>query len=578
MFMQTRALFLVLWDWETEQTEKQQITENNKINEYQNHGLDYWLNYVSVLGKGSKAIVVQTKAIKHGIKNHLNENNLRQKYADIWLDSVAIDSQENNWAKNGFKKLKLAIENALESGEALRQEQLPKNWIAQREDIYKLIENKEKIIGYDYFVTEMCQNKTISPDTILSWLSDSGVVFYREGLFENKIIIDQQWAIDAVYTLFDRKKYYYRLKEAKGKFTKEDLKEFWENYKTPEQELFLSFMISCEICYKFENQYIAPALLPAEKEGESLTDFWQGKVFDTEKYEFTFLHYGIIQGFIVRLNNFRSENIAVQSVWQYGIFFKYNNLYASVKANLQDKTILVSVSHSEDQSLLNKIQNLIYELDSKENIKIIYSQDRKINENDKFENDKKQISLEDLTNDIEKALRNMMDLKHNPNEKENPYNDVLASHLKMIYEIADQSRGGISHKGNDLGEKDIVINSSSGEFSIIEALRLSSIKEIIDTHIFKLINNYDTQGHKRNYIVVYAQAKNFLNLWNKYKIYVNDLNNKPFFQKSKYPQIGNFEEKESDITDLKKGISKYRREGSEVEIYHFFVNMFLDKK
>ncbi|MFK7948548.1 MAG: COR domain-containing protein [Saprospiraceae bacterium] len=403
LFMQTRALFVLVWDWQTEQEPTQIIEENNRTNKYENHGLDYWLNYVKVLGKGSKVIVVQTKTQKHGEKKHSRENELRTKYQGIWLDTISIESKENNWSKNGFKKLKLAIENAIESGEFLRKEKLPKNWITQRKEVYNLLETGMKTIEYEDFVNEMCKNKTISSETILNWLSDSGVVFYKKGLFENKIIVNQQWSIDAIYTLFDRKKYYYRLKDAKGRFTKDDLKEFWENNKPEERELFLSFMLSCEICYSSDNnkdEFVAPAFLPNNKEGGSLDDFWDGKIFDTGKYEFKFLHYGVIQSFIVRLNNFRSENISIESVWQYGILFKYNNLFASVEANLKEKIILVKVSQSDEQSLLNEIQNLIYALDDKENIKRTFLSAS----NSQRKEDKEDIFIKNIVKEVTKEL------------------------------------------------------------------------------------------------------------------------------------------------------------------------------
>ena len=39
-----------------------------------------------------------------------------------------------------------------------------------------------------------------------TWLFKSGVVYYRPGKFNNTIILDQGWAIEAIYTLFNRSK------------------------------------------------------------------------------------------------------------------------------------------------------------------------------------------------------------------------------------------------------------------------------------------------------------------------------------------------------------------------------------
>jgi internalin A len=41
---------------------------------------------------------------------------------------------------------------------------------------------------------------------LLDFLPLNGVVFYRPGLFGGRIILDQNWALEAIYAIFDRKK------------------------------------------------------------------------------------------------------------------------------------------------------------------------------------------------------------------------------------------------------------------------------------------------------------------------------------------------------------------------------------
>ena len=43
-----------------------------------------------------------------------------------------------------------------------------------------------------------------SPGALLDYLHNCGTVFYRQGLFGDRIILDQAWALDAVYAVFDR--------------------------------------------------------------------------------------------------------------------------------------------------------------------------------------------------------------------------------------------------------------------------------------------------------------------------------------------------------------------------------------
>ena len=47
-----------------------------------------------------------------------------------------------------------------------------------------------------------------SRKSLLNYLHNIGILFYREDLFENKIILDQTWAIEAIYSLSIGKNYF----------------------------------------------------------------------------------------------------------------------------------------------------------------------------------------------------------------------------------------------------------------------------------------------------------------------------------------------------------------------------------
>jgi internalin A len=39
-------------------------------------------------------------------------------------------------------------------------------------------------------------------DALLDFLHHNGVIFYRPGLFGNQLILDQNWALEAIYSIF----------------------------------------------------------------------------------------------------------------------------------------------------------------------------------------------------------------------------------------------------------------------------------------------------------------------------------------------------------------------------------------
>jgi len=103
---------------------------------------------------------------------------------------------------------------------------------------------------------------------------------------EGRIILDQAWALDAVYAVFDRVRSYRNLQRYRGRFTRSDLGQWiWdaEGYATEEQALFLSLMQQCGICFRLrrgdhggniESEYIAPDLLPGRGDPEIASELF----------------------------------------------------------------------------------------------------------------------------------------------------------------------------------------------------------------------------------------------------------------------------------------------------------------
>ena len=62
----------------------------------------------------------------------------------------------------------------------------------------------------------------VSWEHALDYFHQTGVVFYRQDLFSDRIILDQNWALDAVYAVFHRSQAVPWLRDS-GRFTREDL-------------------------------------------------------------------------------------------------------------------------------------------------------------------------------------------------------------------------------------------------------------------------------------------------------------------------------------------------------------------
>lgn len=193
---------------------------------------------------------------------------------------------------------------------------------------------------------------------------------------------------------------------------------------------------------------------------------------------------------------------------------------------------------------------------------------------------------DDIFKKLVNAINNMLVRKHT-NILEDNHNGLLRILMSNLgYEVLDQTQGGRSNTGDSIGELDILIRNDEGNpKSIIEAFRLKKTtpgNNVIDTHINKLINYYDTSGLFRNYILVYFEGKdneenNFEEDWIRYKEYINNLNQKNNFDETKSP-LDQFSDYSEDVlyeySNIKIGIAKHIKNNVKThEVIHIYINM-----
>ncbi len=89
----------------------------------------------------------------------------------------------------------------------------------------------------------------------LEFLTHSGWVYWNKDLFEGQVIIGQRWALNAIYTVLDRRQgstIYEALCNSHGQFTRQDLANWvWgDDYDQKEQQLLISFMESVGVVFR----------------------------------------------------------------------------------------------------------------------------------------------------------------------------------------------------------------------------------------------------------------------------------------------------------------------------------------
>ncbi|WP_428645066.1 COR domain-containing protein, partial [Roseibium sp.] len=288
LFYRTRAIFLICWhpDFENEKTVDLDGFRSR------NHELPYWLKHVQHCADRSGAVLVaQTRCDREGdgeqepygtlnalkgLGGYVRHDLKTSAATGLGLDALVADLKEAYAGINppligpGRAQVKRLLEERLariEQAKAVNGGDLPE------------VEKALRTLTVEEFKS-LCEDagQISDPDLFLKFLHDAGVVFWQEGLLHDRIVLDQNWALEAIYALFNRDHCVARLREAEGRFTAADVGTWlWDrDFSFGDQQLFLAMMKSCGICFHVhDGVYIAPEFLPEEPPHE-VRQNWPG--------------------------------------------------------------------------------------------------------------------------------------------------------------------------------------------------------------------------------------------------------------------------------------------------------------
>lgn len=331
LFMKTRAIFILCWSREQEDNREQLLDGLT----HQNRPMSYWVDYVRQLaGPDNPLIIVQTQCDTPSQRQHsrfadldltgFESNNIVQFSAQTELGGAALREaigEAAEWIKDRhgvplIGKGRLKVLNQLEawrSEDALREP-------AARQ--YKMMSQEE----FRMFCDDA--GGISSPPHLLNFLHHAGVIFYRPGLFDDRIILDQDWALNAIYAVFNRDNCYRMIMRAQGRFRREDIAEkVWRDYGLDEQRLFLSMMQSCGIAFTHHRygedgedvEYIAPELLPPREHlAKQIEARWHGGEVVEARLRYGLLHHGLIRQIVARIGD---QARVFGEYWQTGVLF-----------------------------------------------------------------------------------------------------------------------------------------------------------------------------------------------------------------------------------------------------------------
>ncbi|MCA1972338.1 MAG: TIR domain-containing protein, partial [Caenispirillum sp.] len=374
LFMRTDALFLVLWapDHETGG-----LTDAHGLT-FRNHPLQYWADYVRhTTGSKSPTILGQTRCDSYA------DEVRRAPVTEETLDALSLAREMRVSARTGHGMAELV--SALQAGVAWLREtrgevQIGLGRLAVRRRIEALPADR-KLLDKAEFRRWCAEAGGVSnPDLLLQYFHNSGLVFYRPGLFHDRIVLDHAWALNGIYILFDRTQCFTEIRRGGGRFTRPLLEALaWREagYSVEEQRLFLSMMQTAGMCFVHrravdpdDTEYIAPELLPDKAAVRvELADRWSDAAPEAElRFEYPLLHPGIIRGIISRVG---SQAGLAATYWRTGVyvFEETTGGKALIEEVRQDEdahhgVIRLATRGDLDGRLLNRLREWVEEVNA----------------------------------------------------------------------------------------------------------------------------------------------------------------------------------------------------------------------
>jgi internalin A len=335
LFMRTAAVFVVLW---TPEQEALAASDNDNDDPLQRrHPLTYWLDYVRTLGRpDSPVLVVQSQCdtpaqavpvppVDAGLLKSFGclrvcNFSARTRRGAASLQEALADASTYLRDRDGISSIGRGRHLVWQQLETWRQadQQLP---APQR--LHRTLSQAE--------FARLCEQigGVSSPEALLRFLHNKGVVFHSPDLFHNRILLDQSWALDAVYAVFERGSTYPLIKANDGRLWPSLLAAtVWREYEPKAQKLFLSLMCTCGIVFPYrqanadlglEAEYLAPDLLPSRSSPQvcrQLQGRWEGSDPSlTLTYTYSFLHGGLVRALLCDLGNHAGDGGVY---WRYG--------------------------------------------------------------------------------------------------------------------------------------------------------------------------------------------------------------------------------------------------------------------
>lgn len=371
LFLRSQSVIVIMYDPETEGKAKNNEWVEDRTKGYlktMNHEVSYWYYSIKENNQRSRFIIAQNKKADFPIKD-----SAISAFADEQgTDFIHLDTRTG-------ERMSMLVTSIREAAKKLTAYNMPfpNSWVEVRSDILKNLASPsgQKVVEKQVFLDVWCKNvPENNKDLLLEYLHDMGLIYYHEAL-EGKIILDLDWALEAIYKPLDREQDYYdEFIDDKGRIRVRRIFEiFGSTYSDQVKWLFLSFMERCGLCFKRSTTdeysldrskrdvYIFPEFLPSAQPEAIKREFEQLDQVTHLRLPLPFNDYPRIQSFIAHIG----RKTALDNIWRSGIkVLTPEGWRFRVFLNYDERAIDLSI---ETPAMANWLEPIFEALDEKFN-------------------------------------------------------------------------------------------------------------------------------------------------------------------------------------------------------------------
>ena len=313
MFLRGPAVLVPVWAKDREALKEY---EHEGLT-FRNHPLAYWIDVVAhQADPASPVLIVQTKCDEKA------QEERRFPVPDETLQALPYVSELRFSARTGFgaSTFEGALKDAIRWLRNPERLGIPKigavrlrvqrrlEAMRQTDMALPCEQRRHRLLTMSEFEA-ICSEAggVASPALLLDYLDANGCVIYRPGMIRDSIVLDQSWALNAIYTVFDRKHVFGLVKKQDGRVSLANLADHvWQAPSDDEQKLLLSLMRACGMCFAHRRfgdsddgteEFIVPDLLP-ERNAVALK--LQARWAEDRPAEFAVFRYALLHGGLIR--------------------------------------------------------------------------------------------------------------------------------------------------------------------------------------------------------------------------------------------------------------------------------------